>query len=77
MSITGSASHSDTSGDTDSSSTSFSLNANINIPLYQAGAVYSGIRSAKEEANRRRILVESTRRNVIETSSKLHFMEDG
>ena len=70
VSITGSASHSDTSGDTDSSSTSLSLNANINIPLYQAGAVYSGIRAAKEEANRRRILVESTRRNVIETSSK-------
>ena len=70
VTITGSASHSDTSGDTDSSSSSLSLNANINIPLYQAGAVYSGIRSAKEEANRRRILVESTRRNVIETSSK-------
>ena len=34
VSITGSASHSDTSGDTDSSITSLSLNANINIPLY-------------------------------------------
>ena len=70
VTVSGSASHSETSGDADSSSTSLSLNANISIPLYQAGAVYSGIRSAKEEANRRRILVEATRRNVIETSSK-------
>ena len=70
ITVSGSASHSETSGDADSSSTSLSLNANISIPLYQAGAVYSGIRSAKEEANRRRILVEAARRNVIETSSK-------
>ena len=70
VTVSGSASHSETSGDADSSSTSLSLNANISIPLYQAGAVYSGIRSAKEEANRRRILVEAARRNVIETSSK-------
>ena len=70
VTVNGSASHSETSGDADSSSTSLSLNANISIPLYQAGAVYSGIRSAKEEANRRRILVEAARRNVIETSSK-------
>ena len=70
VTVSGSASHSETSGDADISSTSLSLNANISIPLYQAGAVYSGIRSAKEEANRRRILVEAARRNVIETSSK-------
>ena len=70
VTLSGSASHSETSGDADSSSTSLSLNANISIPLYQAGAVYSGISSAKEEANRRRILVEGARRNVIETSSK-------
>ena len=70
VTVSGSTSHSETSGDADSSSTSLSLNANISIPLYQAGAVYSGIRSAKEEANRRRILVEAARRNVIETSSK-------
>lgn len=70
VTLSGSASHSETSGDSDSSSTSASVTANLNIPLYQAGAIYSGIRSAKEEANRRRILVESTRRNVIETSSK-------
>ena len=72
VTVSGSASHSETSGDADSSSTSLSLNANISIPLYQAGAVYSGIRSAKEEANRRRILVEAARRNVIETSSKAY-----
>ena len=73
VTVSGSASHSETSGDADSSSTSLSLNANISIPLYQAGAVYSGIRSAKEEANRRRILVEGARRNVIETSSKAYI----
>ena len=72
VTVSGSASHSETSGDADSSSTSLSLNANISIPLYQAGVVYSGIRSAKEEANRRRILVEAARRNVIETSSKAY-----
>ncbi len=69
-SLSGSASHSDTSGDTDSSSSSVSVTASVTIPLYQAGAVYSSIRSAKEEANRKRILVEASRRSVIDSSSK-------
>jgi outer membrane protein len=66
--LAGSASVSKTSGDSDTESTSMSITASVNIPLYSGGATYSSIRS--EEANRRRILVESSRRNVIESSSR-------
>ena len=70
VSVSSSASVSKTSGDLDTDSTSLSVTANVRIPLYSAGATYSSIRSAKEEANRQRILVESSRRSVIDSSSR-------
>ena len=68
--LSGSANLSKTSGDADTESTSISLTASVNIPLYSGGATYSSIRSAKEEANRKRILVEASRRVVIDSSSR-------
>ena len=68
--LSGSANISKTSGDTDSEAASISLTASVNIPLYSGGATYSSIRSAKEEANRKRILVEASRRVVIDSSSR-------
>ena len=68
--LSGSANLSKTSGDTDTDSTNISLTASVNIPLYSGGATYSSIRSAKEEANRKRILVEASRRVVIDSSSR-------
>ena len=68
--ISGSANISKTSGDADSEAASMSLTASVNIPLYSGGAIYSSIRSAKEEANRKRILVEASRRVVIDSSSR-------
>ena len=70
VSLSSSASVAKTSGDLDTDSTSLSVTANVRIPLYSAGATYSSIRSAKEEANRQRILVEASRRAVIDSSSR-------
>ncbi|MDA1101070.1 MAG: TolC family outer membrane protein [Proteobacteria bacterium] len=52
------------------SSRADSLNATVSIPLYQAGAVASRIRQAKELLNQRRIEVEQSRRDVIEAASQ-------
>ncbi|MDP6816047.1 MAG: TolC family outer membrane protein [Alphaproteobacteria bacterium] len=52
------------------SSRADSINAEVTVPLYQAGAVHAAIRAAKETRNQRRIEVESTRRDVIESASK-------
>jgi outer membrane protein len=70
INLSSSASVSKSSGDLDTDSTSLSLTANVRVPLYSAGATYSSIRSAKEEANRQRILVEASRRSVIDSSSR-------
>jgi outer membrane protein len=70
VNIVGQASRSDDSGGTDSESTSVIVEAQVTIPIYQAGSVSSRIRAAKEEANRRRILVESSRRSVVDSSAR-------
>jgi len=72
VSLIGQASHSqDTSGG-DNESTFLTLEAQISIPLYQAGAVSARVRLAKEEANRKRIQVESSRREVVDTSARAY-----
>ena len=52
-----------------SDSRSSSISATVSIPLYQAGAVHSRIRQAKELLNQRRIEVEQARRDVAEATS--------
>ena len=59
----------DTSGG-DNESTSVTLEAQVSVPIYQQGIVYSQVRAAKEEADRRRILVESVRRNVVDVAAR-------
>ena len=53
-----------------SDTTSSSLIASVSIPLYQAGAVHSQIRQAKELLNQRRIEVEQSRRDVVQIASQ-------
>jgi outer membrane protein len=72
VNIVGQASHSQDTGGSSNESSSLTLEAQINIPLYQAGAVSARVRAAKEEANRRRILVESSRRSVVDTSARAY-----
>jgi outer membrane protein len=72
VNLVGQAQHAaDTSG-ASNESTSLSLEVQVTIPLYQAGAVSARVRAAKEEANRRRILVESVRRSVVDTSARAY-----
>ena len=70
VNLVGQATHSRGSGNSSNESTSLIMEAQITIPLYQAGAVSARVRAAKEEANRRRILVESARRSVVDTSAR-------
>lgn len=70
--LIGQASHYQDTGGGDNESTSVSLEAQISIPLYQAGAVSARVRAAKEQANRRRILVESSRRQVVDESARAY-----
>lgn len=70
--LVGQLTRSDVSGSTQSESTSATLEAQVTIPIYQAGSVSSRVRAAKEEANRRRILVESARRSVVDTSARAY-----
>jgi outer membrane protein len=72
VNLIGRAKHSQDTGGGDNESTSVALEAQISIPLYQAGAVSARVRSAKEEANRRRILVEASRRRVIDESARAY-----
>ena len=42
---------------------------NLSIPLYQKGSVYSRLREAKQNAGRRRLDLEDTRRDIIESAT--------
>ncbi len=44
--------------------------AQVQVPIYEAGAVYSRVRAAKQQANQRRIDIETTRRNAIEQATQ-------
>lgn len=72
VNIVGQASHSQDTGGASNESTALTVEAQVTIPLYQAGAVSARVRAAKEEANRRRILVESSRRSVVDTSARAY-----
>jgi TolC family type I secretion outer membrane protein len=67
--LAGQVSRSDETSFEDISNRSDSINAIVSVPLYQAGAVHSQIRQAKELLNERRIAVEQTRRDVTEAAS--------
>ena len=41
----------------------------VSVPLYQRGVVYSQVRSAKENVNRVRLLVDNERRAVVESAA--------
>jgi outer membrane protein len=43
--------------------------ASVSIPLYQQGAVYSEVRSAKQSAGQARIQIDEARRSVIENAT--------
>ncbi|MEQ8818055.1 MAG: TolC family outer membrane protein [Thalassobaculum sp.] len=58
----------DTSGG-DNEVTDLSAELQLTIPIYQQGAEYSSIRRAKETANRSRLLVDDTRRTVVDSAA--------
>ncbi|MBX2830759.1 MAG: TolC family outer membrane protein [Rhodospirillales bacterium] len=53
----------------DFTSDSADIIASFSVPLYQQGAVYSGVRSAKQTAGQARIQVDEARRAVIENAT--------
>lgn len=61
-----------TNGTSDNSFNTAALQLDLRVPIYRGGVVYSQVRAAKEEANRRRIIVESYRRSVIEGSARAY-----
>jgi TolC family type I secretion outer membrane protein len=68
--LTGRARGTDETTTENSDNTSYSLTAAVSVPLYQAGAVHSLVRQAKELLNQRRIEVEETRRGVVKAASQ-------
>ncbi|GHD48337.1 type I secretion protein TolC [Thalassobaculum fulvum] len=58
----------DTSGG-DNETTSLSAELQLTIPIYQQGTEYSSIRQTKETANRARLLVDNTRRAVVDSAA--------
>jgi TolC family type I secretion outer membrane protein len=46
------------------------IGANVTVPLYQSGAVYSRLREAKQTAGQRRLLVNQSRRDVVERATR-------
>src|SRR3546814_6887351 len=59
----------DTSG-VDGENTVFAAELQLSIPIYQQGAEYSVIRQAKETANQSRLLVDNTRREVVDAAAR-------
>ncbi len=53
----------------DNESTSLAAELQLTIPIYQSGAEYSEIRQTKETANRARLLVDNTRREVVDSAA--------
>jgi outer membrane protein len=49
---------------------SASVTLSLTVPIYQGGAVSARIRGAKENANRARITVESTRRAIVDSAAR-------
>lgn len=59
----------DTSG-RDNEVTDLTAELQLTIPIYQQGSEYSTIRRAKETANRSRLLVDDTRREVVDSAAR-------
>lgn len=70
--LVGQAQRTDDSGGEDGESTVLAAEVQLSIPIYQSGAEYSLIRQAKETANRARLLVDSTRREVVDSAASAY-----
>ncbi len=68
VSITGSVTRDVEPSTTVSSQSTAQVTAQVTVPLYQAGLVTSNVRAAKHVANEVRILVEETRRDVVDAA---------
>ncbi|MCR9070097.1 MAG: TolC family outer membrane protein [Alphaproteobacteria bacterium] len=53
----------------DNEVSTLSAELQLSVPIYQRGVVYSQVRAAKENVNRVRLLVDNTRRVVVETAA--------
>ncbi len=53
----------------DNEVTTLTAELQISVPIYQSGVVYSQVRSAKENVNRVRLLVDNERRAVVESAA--------
>jgi outer membrane protein len=67
VSVNGDLSYNDELQFRNSSTESAAITARLNVPLYQAGSVFSQIRQNRQINSQRRIQVEETRRQVIES----------
>lgn len=53
----------------DNEVSTLSAELQLSVPIYQQGIVYSQVRAAKENVNRIRLLVDNTRRSVVENAA--------
>lgn len=56
-------------GGANNETTSLSAELQLSIPIYQQGSEYAVIRQAKENANRARLLVDRSRRQVVDSAA--------
>lgn len=70
VSLKGELSRSREANSKDSRHDRMEISAQLELPLYQAGAVSSRVREAKQTAARRRLEVEEARRNAIEATTR-------
>ena len=70
VNLVGELSRSDESSTEGVTADSESIIARVSVPLYQAGAVHSQVREAKERRNERRIDIENVRRRIIESATQ-------
>lgn len=57
-------------GGLDNENRSLAAELQVSIPIYQRGTTYSLVRQAKENANRSRLLVDSARREVVDSAAR-------
>ena len=67
VSVDGDLTYNDEQQFRNSSTESASITARLSVPLYQAGAVFSQIRQTRQINSQRRIQIEETRRQVVES----------
>lgn len=66
LSLSGTASRSLNTMSANYASNSYEAKMVLNIPLYEAGATYSRVRQARQQASRQRILIDQARRSATE-----------